>query len=67
MNPGAACGDPRVAPGIWRPAGMPGGVPRGAHVNGVGRDPGSPRPPKPINWWLWAISVANESPDPQNL
>ena len=31
--------------GIWRPAGMPGGVPRGADVNGVKTRPGPPRPP----------------------
>ena len=44
--------------GIWRPAGVPRGRPQDAAIKGLGTAPGTPRPRKLINWWLWAISVA---------
>ena len=61
MSPGAACGDPRAAPGYMEASRRAPGLPQGA---GVKRSEArlraglAPDPQQPIDWWLWAISVA---------
>ena len=65
MSPGAACGDPRAAPGYVEASRHARGCPGRPGFNGLeptgtnlvtGLAP--PDPQQPIDWWLWAISVA---------
>ena len=58
MSPGAACGDPRAAPGYLEARRHAGGVSPEGPGNRALRDLlAPPNKLKPKNWWLWALGL----------